>query len=153
MIPATAITAVVFILLVIPGITFELLRQTRRPAFDQTGLEEASRILLASIALGSVAGVLLAITSLVCTDVVIDLSVFARQGLSWYWREHPGLVISTIALQVLVATASGGLVHRSLNHPEGHGYAMRLGNRVFNLPETRAGGSNRAVRPLADTVP
>lgn len=52
MIPQTAVAFVAFILLVVPGITFELLRQTRRPSFEQTALEElapgSSRLLSAA---------------------------------------------------------------------------------------------------------
>lgn len=125
MVPATAIAVVIFVLLVIPGITFEFLRQTRRPAFDQTALEEIARVILASTALVSVAAAILAALSRAFSDVVMDISQFAARGPSWYWRNHPGLIVSTLAMEVSLATMLGLLVHRSLNRPAGKGWASK----------------------------
>lgn len=115
-----------FVLLVVPGITFELLRQTRRPAFQQSALEEAARVVVASIALASAAALLLAVVSMWFTDLVLEVSTLSRLGPGWYWREHPGLVISSVALEVGAATALAALVHRSLNRADGHGSATRM---------------------------
>ncbi len=130
MVPATAIAVVVFVLIVAPGITFELLRQTRRPAFDQTALEELARVVLASIVLLSSAAAILALASLVFTDVVLDVAVFAARGPSWYWREHPGLVISTVVLEISLAATLAILCHRSLNRPDNRGWAAKAARGV-----------------------
>lgn len=130
---ATTAALLAFIFLVVPGVAFELLRQTRRPAFDQTATEELARVLVASIGFGSLAAMFLAGVSLLFSDVVIDVKVFAAEGPGWYWRNHPAVVLSSIFLQTSLATLLGAVVHRSLNHPDSKGWASRATRRVAAL--------------------
>lgn len=125
MVPQTALAVVAFILLIVPGIVFELLRQTQRPAFEQTALEEVARILVASIALGAAACSLLALVDVWADNVVVDISGVAAHGVGWYWSRHPGRVIATVGCEVVAATVLGVLVHRSLNAPDKKGFAQR----------------------------
>lgn len=125
MIPQTAIAFLAFILLVVPGISFELLRQTRRPSFEQTALEELARVVLASVAFTGAASFILGVFGSFVDGVVIDPQLLAPQGLGWYWRSHAGVVVTTVVLELTIATTLALLVHRSLNHPEKRGFAGR----------------------------
>lgn len=130
MVPQTAATLVVFALLIVPGITFELLRQTRRPAFDQTALEEVSRVVLASMSLVIVAAGVLGLLSLISPGLIVDIGALAHHGSGWYWRHHPAATIITVLSEVMVATALAFALHRSLNQPNGTGWATRVVRRV-----------------------
>lgn len=126
MIPQTAVAVVMFMMLAIPGITFELLRQTRRPAYDQTGLEEAARVVLVSFCALVLAAVVTWAISFVTPQFIVDLSVIARLGAGWYWRNHPGRTIGTLAVVFGVAIVLVLVVHRSLNQDGDRGWARKL---------------------------
>lgn len=128
MVPQTVAAVVAFALLIVPGITFELLRQTRRPSFEQTTLEELGRIILASAGFGASAFLVLCGVSLVVPGAILDLSSLSAQGPGRYWRLHPELVIWSISAQVALSTALVLWVHRSLNHPNREGLALRAVN-------------------------
>lgn len=130
MIPQTAIAFLAFILLVVPGISFELLRQTRRPSFEQTALEELARVVLASVAFTSAAGFILAIFGTFVDGMVIKPEPLASRGLGWYWSHHPKAVVATVFLELAIATTLALLIHRSLNHPQGRGIAAWTVRRV-----------------------
>lgn len=105
---------------------FELLRQTRRPAFEQTSLEELARVVVASVGFAAAAIALLACVQFLTPNVLIDIGVLAKRGSHWYWQEHPARVLGTIALEAGLATALAFTLHRSLNHPERKGLAIRV---------------------------
>lgn len=125
MMPQTAVAVMLFLLLIVPGISFELLRQTRRPSFDQTALEELARVLLASVGFTGAAALVLVPLSMALPKAVVDVSTIASQGAGWYWSHYPERVLWTIGLAVCIATGLALLVHRSLNHPDERGWAAR----------------------------
>lgn len=108
--------------------SFELLRQTRRPAFEQTTLEELGRIILASAGFGASAFLVLCAVSLVAPGAVLDFSVLSMEGPGRYWRLRPELVVWSISAQVALSTTLALWVHRSLNHPNRKGLALRALN-------------------------
>lgn len=105
MLPASLGAAAAFLLLVAPGIVYELTRQRRRPTRQDSGFIEASRILLA--------GSFIAITTL----VLLVLAGTAGNGFfvsphdvllhpTSYAAVHPARVLGTIAAYLAVAATS-----------------------------------------------
>jgi hypothetical protein len=72
MIPTTAASLFIFFALVTPGLSFELLRERRRPAVEETAFREASRIALASVGFNSAAGIVLIVVRLIYPSWIPD---------------------------------------------------------------------------------
>lgn len=142
MLPQTAATLAAFLLLVVPGLVFELLRQTRRPAFEQSSLEEIGRIVVASVVLDTAAGALLLLLAVKVRGPLLQIGEFARPPEHHtYWRDHPVVVLLSLALEVGLATLFGVLVHRSLNREDGDGLAARVRRFLERVVRHRAGES------------
>ena len=140
MIPQTAVAVVVFTLLILPGVVFELLRQTRRPSFDQTPLEEVARIILASVgALGAGVAILGAV-GFVAPRLVIDIPDLAAQGSATYWSTHPRQVLANVIGLLVISIALVLLAHRSLNQSE-KGWVNRGVQRVSQWLGHRPGSA------------
>lgn len=130
MVPETLGALLLFVLFVVPGMLFELLRQRRRLPFEQTSLEEASRIILWSVVFDAVGiGVVTGVSRLHPSYVVSPAAV-SRFGASAYWRSHYMAVVLTVTLVCLIGSCVAGLVHRSLNHPERKGWALKAQRRL-----------------------
>jgi len=134
-IPETLGALLLFVLCVVPGMLFELLRQHQRPPFEQTSLEEASRILLWSVLL-DLAGVgFVAALRWLGAATFASPAAIARDGLDAYWRGHYSAVVFTIAVVLAVGLTIAALVHRSLNRADRRGLALRFQRWI----ETRLG--------------
>ena len=133
MVPETLGALLLFVLLVVPGMLFELLRQRRRLPFEQTSLEEAARIVLWSVVFDAVGiGVVAGVSRLHPSSVVSPAEI-SRLGASAYWRAHYMAVVLTAAMVCLVASGVAGLTHRSLNHPKREGWAYKLQAKFENF--------------------
>jgi hypothetical protein len=73
-VPATIGGIAVLILLVLPGLAFELIRQRRRAGRDDSPFVEGSRVLIAGLSLGAITEALLAFVSLVGPRSIVSLS-------------------------------------------------------------------------------
>lgn len=73
-VPATIGGIVVLVLLVLPGLVFELIRQRRRAGREDSHFVEVSRVLIAGLSLGAITEALLALVSLVGPRSIVSLS-------------------------------------------------------------------------------
>lgn len=122
--PATVGALLIFLVLAVPGASFELLRQRRRSSWDQTALEETARILMVSVGLDLVGFGILRLLSLFWPSSLANPDVAARVGLSKYSGEHLWALVLSFGIILLSAEIFGLLVLRSLNG-EKNGLASR----------------------------
>lgn len=113
--PATVGAVLIFLVLAVPGASFELLRQRRRSSWDQTALEEVARILMVSVGLDLVGFGILRLLSLFWPSSFVNLETAARIGLSKYSGEHLWALALSFAVILLGAELFGLLILRSLN--------------------------------------
>jgi len=123
-VPATVGGIVVLVLLVLPGLAFELIRQRRRAGRDDSPFVEASRVLVAGLSLGAITEALLAFVSLVGPGSIVSLSgLFTTEHwvtdhllVSGWTAWAYGLVSVTLA--ALAAAVLPGMNPGGHNHPE-----------------------------------
>jgi len=122
-VPATIGGIVVLVLLVLPGLAFELIRQRRRAGRDDSPFIEVSRVLVAGLSLGAITEALLALVSLVGPRSIVSLpGLFTTQHwvtdhllVSGWTAWAYGLVSVTLA--ALAAAVLPGM------NPDGHNHA------------------------------
>ena len=123
-VPATIGGIVVLVLLVLPGLVFELIRQRRRAGRDDSPFVEASRVLVAGLSLGAITEAVLALVSLVGPRSIVSLSgllttehwVTDHLLVSGWTAWAYGLV--SITLAALAAAVLPGMNADGNNHPE-----------------------------------
>jgi Family of unknown function (DUF6338) len=116
MVPSTAATVVVFLLLVTPGIAFELLWQRTRPRRDESTFVEISRVLLAGVVFSGAAVATLVATGAVVSGAAVDLVALVRDG-GGYVVRNPDLTIRTLAAVVILALLFAVAAHDLLTPP------------------------------------
>lgn len=127
MVPQTVGALIGFLFFVAPGVFFELLRQFRRPAIEQSALQEAARIALWSVLFSSAGTGILVVVRTVGVDILPDPSTLAQDG-SEYVADNLGRVGAGLALELLVAFLVAALVDRSLGSETG--WVRRLADRL-----------------------
>jgi hypothetical protein len=123
-VPATIGGIVALVLLVLPGLAFELIRQRRRAGRDDSPFMEVSRILVAGLSLGAITEALLAVVSLAGPRSIVSLAgLFTTQHwvtdhllVSGWTAWAYGLVSVTLA--ALAAAVLPGMNPSGHNHPE-----------------------------------
>jgi uncharacterized protein DUF6338 len=123
-VPATISGIVVLVLLVLPGLVFELIRQRRRADRDDSPFLEGSRVLIAGLSLGAITEALLALVSLAGPRSIVSLSgMFTTEHwvtdhllVSGWTAWAYGLVSVTLA--ALAAAILPGMNPGGHNHPE-----------------------------------
>ena len=146
-VPATIGGIVVLVLLVLPGLVFELIRQRRRAGRDDSPFVEASRVLIAGLSLGAITEVLLALVSLAGPRSIVSLSgLFTTEHwvtdhllVSGWTAWAYGLVSVTLA--ALAAAILPGMNPGGHNHPESGWVTAfdripRLIREMQQLPDT-----------------
>jgi Family of unknown function (DUF6338) len=105
MIPQTVLALVAFLFLVAPGLLFELLRERRRPARNETSFREGSRTALASllITLGALL-LLAAVDSWRAPTLVPDITAWIRDPQS-YAVAATSQIIRFLLIELIVALA------------------------------------------------
>lgn len=116
MIPSTTAAVVVFVLLVSPGIAFELLWQRSRPRRDETAFVEISRVLLAGVAFSGAAALLMVVVAALAPGAAADLLSLVRSG-QGYVEGHPGLTLGTLVTGVTIAVCVAIAAHELLTPP------------------------------------
>lgn len=120
LVPSTATTVLIFLLLVTPGVMFELSWQRSHPRRDESTFVEISRVLLAGVLLSGFAAILLAVLGLVTSGVVIDLGALVRDG-HRYVETHLGIVVCDVMslplLALLLGVAANDLLTPTSAHP------------------------------------
>jgi hypothetical protein len=92
-----------FLVFIVPGLTFELLRERRRPSAEQTAFREASRIALTSVLFSTAATLVLVAVRAVRPSAVVDPAAWLREG-QRYVADHLTQVVVTVALLMGVST-------------------------------------------------
>lgn len=91
-----------FLLLIAPGLLFQLLQERKRPGVTDSAFRETARVALTSLALSSAAFVTLALLSAVLPTLVVDLSAWLRDGTRYAASNLP-TIIRSVVLQVGLA--------------------------------------------------
>lgn len=116
LVPSTTTAVVIFLLLVTPGIGFELLWQRTHPRRDESTFVEISRVLLAGVVLSGISAALLALLGAATTGVVIDPRALVGEG-QHYIEAHLSVLVCDVAslllLGFLLGTAANDLFTRT----------------------------------------
>lgn len=129
MVPQTAFAVLAFLIFVLPGIAFEILRQHRRPALSQSGFQEATTVAVASAVFSGVSLAILALIRSVRPDWMPDLGAWMTNPPT-YVRENYRLIARAGLVEVFVALLLVAVVHRSLNEKAGSGLATWVQERA-----------------------
>lgn len=116
MVPSTVAAVVAFLLLVTPGLVFELLWQRTRPRRDETAFVEASRVVLTGVACTGAAAVTLVVLETAAAGAAIDVVDLARDG-NRYVTAHPALALRTLVAVTVLAVLYGVAAHAVLSPP------------------------------------
>jgi hypothetical protein len=101
MIPQTAATLVAFVLLVMPGITYEVIRERNLPPRDVSAFRETSRVVAASVIFTSLAVLVLWAARHFVPDLLVDPDAAVRDDN--YVSAQLGLTVRTVVAAVLLA--------------------------------------------------
>jgi Family of unknown function (DUF6338) len=104
MVPGSWLAVLLFLLLVAPGLLFDLLSQRRRAGSPESGFREVSRVVLASLAFSSIAFAVLVIVRTVHPAWMPDPRRMLEPKAS-YGRDHYRLLLRTLILQASLALA------------------------------------------------
>ena len=104
MVPQTILAFVAFLLLVAPGLFFEILREKRRPTIEETAFREASRTAFTSLIFTGVALALLAALRLWRPDLLPDPGRWLREK-GRYLEAHYRLIAAFAVVELLLALA------------------------------------------------
>jgi hypothetical protein len=110
MIPQTLVSFALFLVLIAPGLVYQMLYERRHPALEETVFREASRTALTSVVFSALACLILSLVRIGRPGWMVDLGAYLRDGKNYY-GQHYNLVIQTVALEVLLAIALVGLYH------------------------------------------
>ena len=102
MIPQTIAAFAFFLLLVAPGLTFELVRERRRPGIVETTFREASRIALASLCFTLAAILALLSARAPFPDFLPDPRVWIGTG-NRYLQTHDYVIAGTVLVELILA--------------------------------------------------
>ena len=121
MVPSTWLTVVLFLLLVSPGLLFDLLAARRRTGPVESAFHETSRIVLASLGFTAAALAVLALVGAVVPGLLPDpKGLFDPNGA--YPVDHWPAVVGALAAESVLAHGAVLLVHWRL--------ARRVGTRI-----------------------
>lgn len=104
-VPQTAGAVLAFLGLVAPGLLFELLRERRRPTFNESAFHEAGRVALMSLAFTLLAFAILAAVRIAAPGAMPDPGKWLQQG-NAYVKAHYLLVAGALLAEVIVACAA-----------------------------------------------
>jgi hypothetical protein len=97
MIPQTIAALGLFLLLVAPGLTFQLVRERRRPGLVETSFREASRIALASLCFTVAAILVLLLARIPFPDLLPDPRIWLITGRKYFQNQYNIVVGATLA--------------------------------------------------------
>lgn len=110
MVPSTWLTVVLFLLLVSPGLLFDLLAVRRRTGAVESAFHETSRIVLASLGFTVVALAVLGVVAALFPGLLPDpKGLFDPNGV--YAADHWPAVVGALAAESVLAHAAAVLVH------------------------------------------
>lgn len=103
MVPASVFGVVTFLIFVVPGTLFELLRDRTRPPREESTFIHISRVLLSGTLITSISLLLLVLVGQVNPTSVLDLSKLLTQGTK-YLSTNLGTVGWTLAVQLVASS-------------------------------------------------
>lgn len=103
MIPKTVVELFSFLLLVAPGVGYELLRERRAPKRDQTAFRELSRVALYSFWFSFLSCAAIALLRIPFGTALFDPAKYLSD--KEYLKSHYTAVVWTVTLEVLIAFA------------------------------------------------
>src|SRR6266545_600267 len=118
MVPGSWLAALLFLLLVAPGLLFDLLSEQRRAGFSESAFREISRIVLGSLAFSGFAFAVLVIVRTVHPAWMPDPRRLLEPRDS-YARDHYRLILRTVVLQGPLALAAAWIWHMFLARTQG----------------------------------
>src|SRR5690606_10333689 len=112
MILDSAIGVLVFLLLVVPGITYERVRERLGRSGVETGFREAARILLAGLILSSISAALLVLAGQFVGSLLPDFGAWLARpsGPDGYLVDNHGVVVRAVVVEVLLACLLAALL-------------------------------------------
>ncbi len=113
MVPSTVAAVVVFLLLVTPGLVFELLWQRTRPRRDESTFVEVSRVVLTGVVFTGAAAVTLVVLEAAAAGSAVDVVALVKEG-NRYVTAHPAQVLRTLVATVVLAVLYGVAAHTLL---------------------------------------
>lgn len=137
-------SVVAFLLLVAPGVVFELVRERRRPARDDSAFLEASRVLLAGVATAAGALTVLGLGRLAGNTVLTPPGPVIADTRA-YVSAHPGSAFFTAAMYLVVASTFAVIAADARSH---HGHALEITSDsawVISLSTFKPKGTNTHV--------
>lgn len=113
MLPSTWLSLVLFILLIAPGLLFDLLAEGRRVGVQESAFRETSRVALASLAFSAVGVLAVAIVRTVHAAWMPDPRLFLLNSHT-YLAGHYASVFWSLLLEVAVALGAAAAAHKYL---------------------------------------
>jgi len=123
-IPQGTASVVVFLLLIAPGLLFDLLADRRRPTAKESAFREAGRVVLASIAFGAIAWAVVWGLALAFDTTFVNPAKLASAGDDAFVRRHQGPLVLTLLVQTAFACAFAWGVDEWLRHRAGDARAQ-----------------------------
>lgn len=112
MVPNGLLSLLLFLVLVTPGLAFDLWSERRRPKEVETAFREASRVALFSVVFSGAALAALAISRLISPGWTADPEKLLFTEKSRYLQQNIGLVTRTLGLGVAIALVLAWLTSR-----------------------------------------
>lgn len=104
MIPQTVVAFFFFLLLVAPGVCYELLSERRRPSINETAFREAARVALYSFGFSFSACVIIALLRIQFPTALFDPAAYSHDSKT-YLKTFFTAVIWTVVIEVFIAFA------------------------------------------------
>lgn len=126
MVPETLGAILTFVVFIVPGVAFSMLRARHQPELEESTLRETSRIAMTSALFSVGALSFLALLRALGVPWIVDAGAWLKQG-SAYAADHLGEMTFTLGVFLVVALALAWLADRLLRPP---------GPRTVNRPVT-----------------
>src|SRR6266545_3205043 len=139
MVPGSWLAALLFLLLVAPGLLFDLLSQRRRAGSPESTFREVSRVVLSSLAFSGVAFAALVVVRIVHPAWMPDpRRLLEPKGA--YARDHYRLIFRTVVLEASLAVAAVWAWHAVLAWTQGGATIRRVSAWTRVLRRDRPSG-------------
>lgn len=113
MVPSTLLSVVLFILLIAPGLLFDLLAGRRRVGAPESAFRETCRVVLASLAFSTLGLLAVALLRATAPHLMPDPRQLIGHPQA-YFAAHYRRIFGAVALEGVVAVGSAALVHARL---------------------------------------
>ncbi len=113
MVPSTLLSIILFILLIAPGLLFDLLAGRRRVGAPESAFRETSRVVLASLAFSTLGLLAVALLRTAAPHLMPDpRQLFGHPQA--YFAAHYRRIFWAMALEAVVAVGSAAVIHSRL---------------------------------------